>query len=53
MIHKAIRSRRPRPRYLISTDAKVAAKVHAAVPKRTFDRIIRRRMDLLKKLPAK
>jgi NAD(P)-dependent dehydrogenase (short-subunit alcohol dehydrogenase family) len=53
VIHKAIRKRRPKPRYLVGTDAKVGARLHAAVPNRTFDRLVRRQMKLPKKLPAK
>ena len=53
VIAKAIRSKRPKPRYLVGTDAKVGAKIHAALPKRTFDRLIRRQMKLPKQLPAK
>jgi NAD(P)-dependent dehydrogenase (short-subunit alcohol dehydrogenase family) len=52
-ISKAIRSRRPRPRYLVGSDAKILAKVHAALPKRTFDRVARRAFKQPKKLPAK
>ncbi len=53
VIAKALRSNRPKPRYLVGTDAKVGAKIHAALPKRTFDRLIRRQMKLPKQLPAK
>ena len=52
VVHKAIRSRRPRPRYLVGTDAKVGARVHAALPTRVFDRLIRRQMKLPKRLPS-
>jgi NAD(P)-dependent dehydrogenase (short-subunit alcohol dehydrogenase family) len=53
VIAKALRSNRPKPRYLVGTDAKVGAKLHAALPKRTFDRLVRRQMKFPKNLPAK
>jgi NAD(P)-dependent dehydrogenase (short-subunit alcohol dehydrogenase family) len=53
VIHKAIRSGRPKPRYLVGTDAKVAARLHAVLPRRRFDGVLRRQMKLPKKLPAK
>ncbi|MFL5907752.1 MAG: SDR family NAD(P)-dependent oxidoreductase, partial [Solirubrobacterales bacterium] len=34
VIHRAIRSAKPKPRYLVGADAKIGAKVHAVVPKR-------------------
>jgi NAD(P)-dependent dehydrogenase (short-subunit alcohol dehydrogenase family) len=53
VVAKAVRSNRPKPRYLVGTDAKLMAKIHAAVPKRTFDRLVARRMKTPKQLPAK
>jgi NAD(P)-dependent dehydrogenase (short-subunit alcohol dehydrogenase family) len=53
IVHRAIASKRPKPRYLVGADAKIGARVHAALPARAFDRIVRRRMNLPKKLPAK
>jgi NAD(P)-dependent dehydrogenase (short-subunit alcohol dehydrogenase family) len=52
VVHKAIRSGRPRPRYLVGTDAKIGAKVHAVLPKRVFDRLVRRQMKLPRRLPS-
>src|SRR4051794_20978645 len=51
VIHRAIRSAKPKPRYLVGTDAKIGAKVHAVVPKRTFDRMARRRFKLPDDVP--
>jgi len=53
VIAKALRSNNPKPRYLVVTDAKVGAKLNAALPTRTFDRMVRRRMKQPKDLPAK
>lgn len=51
VIHKAIAKDKPKTRYLVGTDAKIGAKVHAAVPKRTFDRMARRRFKLPDEVP--
>ena len=51
VIHKAIRSDRPKPRYLVGTDAKIGAKMHAVVPTRTFDKMARRRFKLPDEVP--
>jgi NAD(P)-dependent dehydrogenase (short-subunit alcohol dehydrogenase family) len=53
VIHKAIRSDRPKHRYLVGTDAKVAARLNAALPDRTFDRMIHRQLKLPTDVPAK
>ncbi|MGH2957091.1 MAG: SDR family NAD(P)-dependent oxidoreductase [Solirubrobacterales bacterium] len=52
VVHRAIRSGRPRPRYLVGTDAKVGARIHAALPTRVFDRLLRRQMKLPRRLPS-
>jgi NAD(P)-dependent dehydrogenase (short-subunit alcohol dehydrogenase family) len=44
VIHKAIRSNKPKARYLVGVDAKVAARLHATVPTRTFDRLLNRQL---------
>jgi NAD(P)-dependent dehydrogenase (short-subunit alcohol dehydrogenase family) len=53
VIHRAIRSDKPKARYLVGTDAKVGAKLHAAVPTRTFDRMLRRQLKLSDDVPEK
>ena len=39
VIHKAIRSDNPRHRYLVGTDAKVAARLKGTLPERTFSKL--------------
>ena len=51
VIHKAIRSDKPRARYLVGIDAKVGARLHAAVPTRTFDGLLRRQLKLPSNVP--
>jgi NAD(P)-dependent dehydrogenase (short-subunit alcohol dehydrogenase family) len=51
VIHKAIRLANPKARYLVGTDAKVAARLKGALPDRGFDRIVTRRMKLPKEAP--
>jgi NAD(P)-dependent dehydrogenase (short-subunit alcohol dehydrogenase family) len=53
VIHRAIRSDKPKARYLVGTDAKVGAKLQAAVPTRTFDRMFRRQLKLSDEVPEK
>jgi NAD(P)-dependent dehydrogenase (short-subunit alcohol dehydrogenase family) len=45
VVHKAISSDRPRTRYLVGADAKVGARLKGALPDRTFDRMLRRRLN--------
>jgi NAD(P)-dependent dehydrogenase (short-subunit alcohol dehydrogenase family) len=52
VVHRAIASSRPRPRYLVGVDAKVGARVSAVLPTRVLDRVIRRGMKQPKSPPA-
>jgi NAD(P)-dependent dehydrogenase (short-subunit alcohol dehydrogenase family) len=45
-IRRALEARRPRTRYLVGTDAKIARNLERVVSNRTFDRLIRSRMKL-------
>src|SRR5690349_3102380 len=51
VIHKAIQSDKPKARYLVGVDAKVGARLHAAVPTRTFDGLLRRQLKLPSDVP--
>jgi len=51
VIHKGIAKDKPKPRYLVGADAKIGAKIHRAVPTRTFDRMARRRFKLSDDVP--
>lgn len=53
VVHKAISSDRPRTRYLVGTDAKVAARLKGALPDRIFDRMLRRQLKQPSDLPPK
>jgi NAD(P)-dependent dehydrogenase (short-subunit alcohol dehydrogenase family) len=53
VIHKAIRSDKPKHRYLVGTDAKIAARLNSALPDRTFDRMLHRQLKLPTDVPAK
>jgi NAD(P)-dependent dehydrogenase (short-subunit alcohol dehydrogenase family) len=52
VIYRAIRSNKPKPRYLVGIDAKVSARMHAALPTRTFDRLIGRQLKQPRDVPA-
>jgi short-subunit dehydrogenase len=52
VIHQAIRSDRPKARYLVGIDAKIGAKLNAALPSRTFDRMVRMQYKQPKTPPA-
>jgi NAD(P)-dependent dehydrogenase (short-subunit alcohol dehydrogenase family) len=51
VIHKAISSDRPKPRYLVGLDAKVAARMRGLLPDRVFDRVLARRTQMPKEAP--
>jgi NAD(P)-dependent dehydrogenase (short-subunit alcohol dehydrogenase family) len=51
VIHKAIRAEKPKTRYLVGTDAKIAARLKGAFPDRTIDGLIARRVKLPKEAP--
>jgi len=51
VIHRAIRSDNPRPRYLVGTDAKVAARLKGTLPDRTFSKLAGRRLKMPTDVP--
>jgi NAD(P)-dependent dehydrogenase (short-subunit alcohol dehydrogenase family) len=51
VIHKAISSERPKPRYLVGLDAKVAARIQGLLSDRGFDRMLARRTKMPKEAP--
>ena len=53
MIHKAIRSEKPKHRYLVGTDAKIAARLKGTLPDRTFTKLISRQVKMPTDVPAK
>jgi NAD(P)-dependent dehydrogenase (short-subunit alcohol dehydrogenase family) len=53
VIHRAIRSEKPKARSLVGIDAKVGATLHSVVPTRTFDRMLRRQLKLSDEVPEK
>jgi NAD(P)-dependent dehydrogenase (short-subunit alcohol dehydrogenase family) len=53
VIHKAIRSPKPKHRYLVGTDAKVAARLKGNLPDRTFSRLMGRQTKMPTDIPAK
>jgi NAD(P)-dependent dehydrogenase (short-subunit alcohol dehydrogenase family) len=52
VVHKAIRSNKPKHRYLVGTDAKVAARLKGNLPDRTFQRVINGRLKMPTDVPA-
>jgi NAD(P)-dependent dehydrogenase (short-subunit alcohol dehydrogenase family) len=53
VIHKAIRSDKPKHRYLVGTDAKVAARLKGYLPERTFSKFLRSQTKMPTDVPAK
>jgi short-subunit dehydrogenase len=53
VIHKAIRSDKPRHRYLVGTDAQVAARLKGILPERTFSKLVARQSKMPTDVPAK
>jgi len=51
VIHQAISSDRPKPRYLVGLDAKIAARMHGLLSDRGFDRVLARRTKMPKEAP--
>jgi NAD(P)-dependent dehydrogenase (short-subunit alcohol dehydrogenase family) len=51
VIHRAISKDRPKPRYLVGIDAKIAARMNGLLPDRWFDRMLERRTKLPKDAP--
>jgi NAD(P)-dependent dehydrogenase (short-subunit alcohol dehydrogenase family) len=52
VIHKAISSDSPRYRYLVGTDAKIAARLKGTLPDRTFSKLIGRQLKMPTDVPA-
>jgi NAD(P)-dependent dehydrogenase (short-subunit alcohol dehydrogenase family) len=53
VIHKAISSDNPKHRYLVGTDAKVAARLKGNLPERTFSKLLARQTKMPTDVPAK
>jgi NAD(P)-dependent dehydrogenase (short-subunit alcohol dehydrogenase family) len=51
VIHKAIASENPRYRYLVGTDAKIAARLKGALPDRTFSKLAGRQIKMPTDVP--
>lgn len=51
VIHRAIASRKPKPRYLVGIDAKISARLKGNVPERTFHRLVGRQMKMPTDVP--
>jgi NAD(P)-dependent dehydrogenase (short-subunit alcohol dehydrogenase family) len=52
-VHEAISSSRPRHRYLVGRDAKVAARLKGTLPDRTFSKLAARQFKMPTDVPAK
>jgi NAD(P)-dependent dehydrogenase (short-subunit alcohol dehydrogenase family) len=52
VVHRAIRSEHPKPRQPVGMDAKMAARLSAALPSRAFDSLLRRQFKQPKEAPA-
>jgi NAD(P)-dependent dehydrogenase (short-subunit alcohol dehydrogenase family) len=52
VVHKAISSDNPRYRYLVGTDAKIAARLKGTLPDRTFSKLIGRQLKMPTDVPA-
>ena len=53
VIHAAIRSEKPKHRYLVGTDAKVAARLKGNLPEKTFSKVVGRQFKMPTDVPAK
>jgi NAD(P)-dependent dehydrogenase (short-subunit alcohol dehydrogenase family) len=53
VIHTAISSEKPRHRYLVGRDAKIAARLKGNLPDRTFTKLIGRQVKMPTDVPAK
>jgi NAD(P)-dependent dehydrogenase (short-subunit alcohol dehydrogenase family) len=51
VVERAISSPNPKTRYLVGTDAKVAARISAALPDKTLDRLLRRQLKMPTDVP--
>jgi NAD(P)-dependent dehydrogenase (short-subunit alcohol dehydrogenase family) len=52
-IHDAIESDKPKHRYLVGTDAKIAARLKGTLPERTFSKLAARQAKMPTDVPAK
>ncbi|MGA9371950.1 MAG: SDR family oxidoreductase [Solirubrobacterales bacterium] len=52
-IHTAIKSEKPRHRYLVGRDAKIAARLKGTLPDRTFTKLLGRQVKMPTDVPAK
>jgi NAD(P)-dependent dehydrogenase (short-subunit alcohol dehydrogenase family) len=53
VIHEAIRSEKPKHRYLVGRDAKIAARLKGNLPDRTFTKLIGRQIKMPTDVPSK
>jgi NAD(P)-dependent dehydrogenase (short-subunit alcohol dehydrogenase family) len=53
VIHEAIRSKKPKHRYLVGRDAKIAARLKGNLPDRTFKKLIGRQIKMPTDVPSK
>jgi NAD(P)-dependent dehydrogenase (short-subunit alcohol dehydrogenase family) len=53
VIHEAIRSEKPKHRYLVGMDAKIAARLKGNLPDRTFTKLIGRQIKMPTDVPSK
>ena len=51
VVHKAIASENPRHRYLVGTDAKIAARLKGTLPDRTFSKLVSRQAKMPTDVP--
>jgi NAD(P)-dependent dehydrogenase (short-subunit alcohol dehydrogenase family) len=53
VIHEAIRSEKPKHRYLVGRDARIAARLKGTLPDRAFKKLIDRQIKMPTDVPAK
>ncbi len=53
VIHTAIRSEKPKHRYLVGTDAKVAARLKGNLPEKAFSKVVGRQFKMPTDVPSK
>jgi NAD(P)-dependent dehydrogenase (short-subunit alcohol dehydrogenase family) len=53
VIHEGIRSEKPKHRYLVGKDAKIAARLKGSLPDRTFTKLIGRQVKMPTDVPSK
>jgi NAD(P)-dependent dehydrogenase (short-subunit alcohol dehydrogenase family) len=52
VIHEGIRSEKPKHRYLVGKDAKIAARLKGSLPDRTFTKLIGRQVKMPTDVPS-